>query len=411
MTKTCQVKSAYESVPVTDFSLDKTSLTLLTGEKDTLKVLNVKPSDANTSIAWSSSDESVLTVNKGVLQAVSGYSSEKTVTVTASSGEVVRRCKVTVKGVSEIKYAKSDESRVFFTRYTYTLNGKPEAYPASDYKLKYTVYSGKSGTTELTSVHVSENEDGQMVVTLDSDAPEGVHRICISADDKTLYLPFCVFSNKYFDKHSYTARKKYYGTISMTYHFTPDQKMAPYTGFDDMKEYLYYTNVNVSGPGGIFFKYGTGSKSLDVYHYFQTATSLDDLNYQLAVKDYAGNVQKSSVFDHTFQTSFAGLQARYTNKSGNVIATIEKSEGAESDNLYSFTVYDKVNLDHELCYPYVAVYVNYYGASSEIQSLFVGKCQPKSSYDIQTLTITSQGEPTTEEDKFVTVQVIGGKIK
>ncbi len=93
---TCSVTvNATANVPVESVSLDKSSLELTEGSSDTLTA-TITPNDAsNKSVTWSSNDESVATVNNGVVTAVS--SGTATITVTAQSNDTKSAtCTVTV---------------------------------------------------------------------------------------------------------------------------------------------------------------------------------------------------------------------------------------------------------------------------------------------------------------------------
>lgn len=89
-TATCKVTV---TVPVESISLDNTSLTLEEGQSTTL-VATVKPDDASDkTVAWSSSDEKIATVENGKVSAIK----EGSVTITAAAGDKKATCKVTVQ--------------------------------------------------------------------------------------------------------------------------------------------------------------------------------------------------------------------------------------------------------------------------------------------------------------------------
>ena len=96
-TATCQI--TVEVTPVTSITLNKTSVTLKIGETSTLTV-NVTPSDAtDKTVIWSSSDESIATVDNGVIKGIKpGYA---TITATTRDGSKTSSCIVTVTDASD----------------------------------------------------------------------------------------------------------------------------------------------------------------------------------------------------------------------------------------------------------------------------------------------------------------------
>ena len=90
---TCVVTVKKKVIAVESVELDKAEVELIEGESATL-VATVKPDDAtDKTVAWSSSDPEVATVEDGVVTAVK----EGTATITASAGEKTATCAVTVK--------------------------------------------------------------------------------------------------------------------------------------------------------------------------------------------------------------------------------------------------------------------------------------------------------------------------
>ena len=98
-------------VSVTSVTLNKTSLTLIEGEEETL-VATVKPDNAkDKSVSWESSDAKVATVNnEGKVSAIA----EGSATITVKSGEVSATCKVQVNAKQmEIMGLESLKSMTF----------------------------------------------------------------------------------------------------------------------------------------------------------------------------------------------------------------------------------------------------------------------------------------------------------
>lgn len=96
------------SVPVSSITLDKTTLSLAVGEIVTLTA-TVKPDDATDKIVtWSSSDESVASVDNGKVTAIK--SGKATVTATSASFSV--SCNVTVTHPDNIIYYTSTDGNI-----------------------------------------------------------------------------------------------------------------------------------------------------------------------------------------------------------------------------------------------------------------------------------------------------------
>ena len=94
-TATCEVTVVAKTVPVTGITLSSETIDLVSGGKEKLSV-TVEPEDASDkSVTWSSSDESVATVdNEGYVSAVAA--GEAIITATSSDGGKTAACKVTV---------------------------------------------------------------------------------------------------------------------------------------------------------------------------------------------------------------------------------------------------------------------------------------------------------------------------
>ena len=111
------------TVPVSSVTLDKTTLSLAVGETATLTA-TVKPDDAtDKTVAWSSSDESVASVDNGK---VTGLKSGKAI-VTANSGGKTAECAVTVTvPVSSVTLDKTTLSLAVGESATLTAAVKPD---------------------------------------------------------------------------------------------------------------------------------------------------------------------------------------------------------------------------------------------------------------------------------------------
>lgn len=94
-TATCQVTVEDAYVPVSNITLDNTSLVLNEGESATLAATVLPENATDKSLVWSSSDESVATVNDGEVVAVNMGTA--VITVTTTDGGKTAECTVTVK--------------------------------------------------------------------------------------------------------------------------------------------------------------------------------------------------------------------------------------------------------------------------------------------------------------------------
>jgi hypothetical protein len=89
---TCSISVAKAYVAVAEVKFENTELSLYEGD-ETMLTASVLPEDAtDKTIAWSSSDNSVATVESGKVKAIK----EGTATITASAGAVKAECKLTV---------------------------------------------------------------------------------------------------------------------------------------------------------------------------------------------------------------------------------------------------------------------------------------------------------------------------
>ena len=94
-TATCAVTVKGKTVPVTSVSLDQTSLDLFVGDKATL-VATVLPENAtNKAVTWLSSNDNVVTVADGAVEAVG--SGEAVITVKTVDGNKTAECSVKVQ--------------------------------------------------------------------------------------------------------------------------------------------------------------------------------------------------------------------------------------------------------------------------------------------------------------------------
>ena len=124
-TYTVTIPMKAETIAVTGISLDKTELTLTAGETAVLTA-TVEPDNAtDKTVTWSSSDETVATVDNGTVTAVAAGNS----TITAQAGEQTAECAVTVEAPADVNVTLSGihSAQVNeFRLYTYTGSEKGE---------------------------------------------------------------------------------------------------------------------------------------------------------------------------------------------------------------------------------------------------------------------------------------------
>ncbi len=165
-TATCKVTvtKAEESVEVTSITLNKTSTTLIKGESETLTT-TVKPDNAtDKTITWSSSDETIATVESGKIEAT-GYG---VVTITARSGDQYATCEVSV--------ICDDEECQFYT----DINEDAWYHAALDYVTEYKVMQGignkqfapESSLTRAQLVQILYNMEGKPAYTVEDEFPD-----------------------------------------------------------------------------------------------------------------------------------------------------------------------------------------------------------------------------------------------
>lgn len=162
--------------PVTSITLSKISIELFTGKSMKL-IATLSPSDAdNKSVEWTSSDKNVVTVNDGLVTAVSVGTA--TVTAIAADGSGVRAtCQVTVRNILVTSIVLS-ESSVILTNgiskeLTYTVlpvdaTDKSVTYESSDNGVAYYAYST-----------VNPVNAGSAIITFTANDGSGVKATCM----------------------------------------------------------------------------------------------------------------------------------------------------------------------------------------------------------------------------------------
>ena len=90
----CEVTVEAKTIPVDSIKLNKTSTTIKEGKTETLRATVLPENATNQNVNWSSADESIATVQNGLIE---GKKAGKTlITVTTDDGEKMAACEVTV---------------------------------------------------------------------------------------------------------------------------------------------------------------------------------------------------------------------------------------------------------------------------------------------------------------------------
>ena len=201
-TCTITVKEAY--IDVTSVTLNKTSLSLIEGEKATLTA-TVKPSDAtDPTVTWKSSNEKVMTVYDGIVTAVKAG----TATVTATAGDQSATCEVQVAAYVAVTKVTLDRNKI-------TINaGDSETITA-------TVLPDNA--TDKTVIWTSSDDD---IATVKdgkvTGVSEGTATITATAGEKsascTVTVKFVPVQSIELNKTELTLNPEEYETLSVTFY-------------------------------------------------------------------------------------------------------------------------------------------------------------------------------------------------
>ena len=118
-TASCEVIVSARIINVESISLNKTTLSLLEGESDSLTA-TISPSNAtNKTITWSSSNSNVATINNGLVTAIGVGSA--TITATTTNGKTAScEVSITAKAVENSAYVR-DGDYIYFGEYPQTI--------------------------------------------------------------------------------------------------------------------------------------------------------------------------------------------------------------------------------------------------------------------------------------------------
>ena len=171
---TCEVtviEPTEEPVPVTGVTLDKEELTIEKGKTESIKAA-VAPTDAtNKNVKWESSDESIATVNSGVITGVKEGKAD--ITATTEDGNKVATCEVTVieptekpVSVESIELNKTKESIEVESKLNLIVTFNPTN--ATNRNVKWTSSNEKVATVNSNGV-VTGLSEGKATITVISE--------------------------------------------------------------------------------------------------------------------------------------------------------------------------------------------------------------------------------------------------
>ena len=256
-TATLTVQAKPASVPVTDVSLDKDTLSLYTGDTASLTA-TVKPDNATKkNVTWSSDNADVATVDNGTVTAVGAGTA--TITVTAADGSgCSATCTVTV------------------TDKTYTISADTTAL---NFGSAYTGYAQPAAQT------VTLTNTGNQAVTLNPPAAENFE---ITTSDSLTLAPnaiatFTIQPKDKLPRGSYSEQITISGndgaSATLTASFTV--KEPPYTG-----KYSYEVSTSVGDHGSLTVdRYATEGEKVTITVTPDDAYLLDELVVTAGGKD------------------------------------------------------------------------------------------------------------------------------
>lgn len=129
---------------VTGLKFDKSKHSMYIGDSFTLTPTITPDYAKDKTVAWKSSDESIATVEDGVVTALS----DGEVTITGKAGEIEAQCVITVYDPDPVtKIEVTGESSAFI-----------DLFALSDYKLKITRQSGRTENIELKREYISDED-------------------------------------------------------------------------------------------------------------------------------------------------------------------------------------------------------------------------------------------------------------
>ena len=196
---TCTI--TVQDIPVTSISLDKTTLSLKSGDRSSLTVSYLPANATAPTISWSSSDSSVATVSGGTITAMS----EGTTIITASDGKGhAATCTVTVSGVA-VEFSDSTYELVTSEEELDTNRKMAIVAREYNYALSTTQNSNNRARTSVvkaTSENTITMTSSIATIMLEDGSKTGTYALHVTNGDSTGYLYAASSSSNYLKTQS-----------------------------------------------------------------------------------------------------------------------------------------------------------------------------------------------------------------
>ena len=268
---------------VTDVSLDKSTLSLIEGENEQL-IATVEPINAtNKTVTWSSSAESVATVdNSGKVTAVSAGTAD--ITVKTQDGEKIATCTVTV------------------TAKTYSLSVDPSTLNFG---------SVTEGDAQPAAQTVTVKNTGNQAVTLEQPTAENfeIGKLSETTLEPDETATFTIQPKDKLPRGSYSEQIAISNTngekATITANFTV--KEPPYTG-----KYSYEVSTSVGDHGSLTVdRYATEGEKVTITVSPDEAYKLDDLSVTAGGKEVALTAGGDGTFSFTMPSADVRITATF----------------------------------------------------------------------------------------------------
>ena len=189
-TATCNVTVVAEEISVTSVSLDQTAVELAEGGEVTLTA-TVKPDDAtNKNVSWTSSNESVATVDNGKITAVKAGNA--TITVKTDDGNKTATCNVTVVAEEiSVTSVSLDQTAVELAEggeVTLTATVKPD--DATNKNVSWTSSNESVATVDNGKITAVKAGSSIITVTTEDGNKSAICEVTVLQDDKSDAIAF-----------------------------------------------------------------------------------------------------------------------------------------------------------------------------------------------------------------------------